>query len=90
MDEAGQHVIDATAKVVFAASCEAKTNMSQKNCLLASCGDTAAKQLDAFDPSDMRVGADVTAKIACGKRSVLRSWFSDVFDFAHRNVLFYF
>ena len=41
-------------------------------------------------PSNLRSGADVTAKIACGRRSVLRSWFSDVFDFVHRNVLFYF
>ncbi|KAA1258495.1 periplasmic multidrug efflux lipoprotein precursor [Rubripirellula obstinata] len=45
---------------------------------------------DAFDPSMMRSGADVTAKIKCGRRSILRSWFGDVFDFVHRNVLFYF
>ncbi len=43
-----------------------------------------------FSAGDVRVGADVTAKIACDERSVLRSWFSDVFDFAHRNILFYF
>lgn len=43
-----------------------------------------------FDVQSMRSGADVTAKIACGKRSILRSWFGDVFDFVHRNVLFYF
>lgn len=43
-----------------------------------------------FDVQSMRSGADVTAKIACGKRSILRSWFGDVFDFIHRNVLFYF
>ncbi|MFK8114763.1 MAG: biotin/lipoyl-binding protein [Rubripirellula sp.] len=46
--------------------------------------------LDAFTSSEMKIGADVTAKIHCGPRSVLRSWFSDVFDFVHRNVLFYF
>ncbi len=73
MNEAGQHVIDATAKVVIGVS-----------------NDPNPDELDEFDPSDMRVGADVTARIACGKRSVLRSWFSDVFDFVHRNLLFYF
>jgi hypothetical protein len=45
---------------------------------------------DAFDSAKMRSGADVTAKIKCGRRSILRSWFGDVFDFVHRNVLFYF
>ncbi len=43
-----------------------------------------------FDVQSMRSDADVTAKITCGKRSILRSWFGDVFDFVHRNVLFYF
>ncbi|TWU05708.1 efflux RND transporter periplasmic adaptor subunit [Stieleria varia] len=44
----------------------------------------------SFSADGARVGADVTAKIACGKRTVLRSWFGDVFDFVNRNVLFYF
>ncbi|TWU44534.1 HlyD family secretion protein [Rubripirellula tenax] len=47
-------------------------------------------RFDSFNASEMRSGADVTAKIACGRRSILRSWFGDVFDFVHRNVLFYF
>ncbi len=38
----------------------------------------------------VRVGSGVTAKIVCGQRSVLASWFSDVIDFAHRHVIFYF
>jgi hypothetical protein len=57
----------------------------------------AAIQMDApenvagvFDVQSMRSGADVTAKITCGQRSILRSWFGDVFDFVNRNVLFYF
>ncbi len=50
----------------------------------------AARSLMPFDRRDVRVGADVTAKIVCGKRTVLRSWFGDVFDFVDRNVLFYF
>ena len=49
-----------------------------------------SENVDPFVPSQMRVGADVTAKVACGNRSVLRSWFGDVFDFVHRNILFYF
>lgn len=53
-------------------------------------GESVRDDLDEFVPGDMRVGADVTAKIDCGKRSVLRSWFGDVFDFVHRNILFYF
>ena len=76
MDESGQHVIDATAKVLIGERHKATTGN--------------ADELDDFHPTDTRVGADVTAKITCGKRSVLRSWFSDVFDFMHRNVLFYF
>ncbi|WP_372722838.1 hypothetical protein [Novipirellula sp.] len=45
---------------------------------------------DIFDPLDVRIGADVTARVYCGHRSLLRSWFSDVFDFVNRKVLFYF
>ncbi len=45
---------------------------------------------DVFDPEDVKIGADVTARVYCGQRSVLRSWFSDVFDFINRNVMFYF
>ncbi|WP_442506353.1 efflux RND transporter periplasmic adaptor subunit [Novipirellula sp. SH528] len=44
---------------------------------------------DVFDPFDVRIGADVTARVYCGERSLLRSWFSDVFDFVNRNILFY-
>ena len=42
-----------------------------------------------FQSEQMLVGADVTAKITCGRRSVFTSWFGDVIDFAHRNILFY-
>ncbi|GAA5508904.1 HlyD family efflux transporter periplasmic adaptor subunit [Novipirellula caenicola] len=45
---------------------------------------------DVFDPQDVRIGADVTARVYCGHRTLLRSWFSDVFDFVNRNVWFYF
>ena len=44
----------------------------------------------SFKPADHRVGADVTAKINCGPRTIIASWFGDVADFVHRHVLFYF
>ena len=96
LDANGEHVIDATAMVPWL---DAKTsiddNASETNTSLAG-GVGAAGfsngdgDLDAFDPQNVRIGADVTARIACGKRSIMRSWFSDVFDFVNRNVLFYF
>ena len=46
--------------------------------------------LNEFSTNKVTVGANVTAKIACGRRSVIHSWFSDVFDFVDRNVMFYF
>lgn len=77
LNESGQHVIDATAIVAATGH-------------LASGQEELPGNFDPFHGDDARVGADVTAKIACGERSLLRSWFSDVFDFMHRNVLFYF
>lgn len=77
LNESGQHVIDATAIVADASP-------------ISSREEDFASDVDPFHGDDARVGADVTAKIACGERSLLRSWFSDVFDFMHRNVLFYF
>lgn len=77
LNESGRHVIDATAIVAAAGH-------------LASGQEELPGNFDSFHGDDARVGADVTAKIACGERSLLRSWFSDVFDFMHRNVLFYF
>ncbi|TWU34958.1 efflux RND transporter periplasmic adaptor subunit [Novipirellula artificiosorum] len=47
-------------------------------------------ETDLFDPTDVRIGADVTARVYCGRRSLLASWFSDAIDFVDRNVVFYF
>jgi multidrug efflux pump subunit AcrA (membrane-fusion protein) len=47
------------------------------------------QKLQSFDHRDTRVGVEATAKIACGQRSILSSWFGDVADFFHRNVWFY-
>ncbi|MDA8745995.1 biotin/lipoyl-binding protein [Rubripirellula amarantea] len=75
LDTTGNRIIDAEAVVHF----DDLTNPTSD----ASSGAP-------FDATMMRAGADVTAKIACGERSLLRSWFSDVFDFVHRNILFHF
>lgn len=48
----------------------------------------AFADVDPFDSMDVRIGADVTAKIYCGRRSLLESWFSDIIDFFYRKVLF--
>ena len=53
-------------------------------------GETLDQLGDQLDMSSLRVGADVTAKIHCGQRPLIRSWFSDVFDFVHRHILFHF
>ena len=93
MNEAGEHVIDATASVELGELLDT-SDADQHNEQIAGGGSivlsTSQGDLDPFDPNNTRVGADVTARIACGKRSVLRSWFSDVFDFANRNIMFYF
>lgn len=44
---------------------------------------------DAFGGKDARSGVETTAKISCGRRTVLSSWFGDVADFFNRNVMFY-
>jgi hypothetical protein len=43
-----------------------------------------------FGETQMRIGADVTAKIDCGQRMLIHSWFSDVVDFVNRHILFRF
>jgi multidrug efflux pump subunit AcrA (membrane-fusion protein) len=75
LDESGQYVIDVTANV---AEPDQEVGVQTDDSLLP------------FAREDVRVGADVTAKVGCGQRTILRSWFSDVFDFVDRNVLFYF
>lgn len=46
-------------------------------------------ELESFVASEIRTGVETTAKIVCGRKSALASWFGDVSDFFHRNVLFY-
>ena len=72
----GEHVIDVKALVVEPTRVTLSKSLSGK--------------FDPFHGDSVRSGADVTARIGCGRRSLLRSWFSDVFDFMHRNVFFYF
>ncbi len=51
-------------------------------------GETLDQLGEELGTTSLRVGADVTAKIHCGQRPLIRSWFSDVFDFVHRHILF--
>ncbi|NND98258.1 MAG: biotin/lipoyl-binding protein [Pirellulaceae bacterium] len=93
LDEAGQHVIDAVAQVSQDDPDQSPDASAVNQPSLASGFRPPSIGIgnpDSFDANDLRIGADVTARIACGKRSVLRSWFSDVFDFVDRNVMFYF
>ncbi|MEM6468724.1 MAG: biotin/lipoyl-binding protein [Planctomycetota bacterium] len=52
--------------------------------------DPESPKLNVFASTETRTGVRTTAKIVCGRRSVLSSWFGDVADFFHRNVFFYF
>ncbi|MCS7468782.1 efflux RND transporter periplasmic adaptor subunit [Stieleria sp. ICT_E10.1] len=45
--------------------------------------------MQTFASADAHNGVEATAKIRCGRRSILGSWFGDVADFVHRNLLFY-
>lgn len=41
------------------------------------------------DPStELKVGADVKAKVVCGKRAIGYVWFSDLFEFVQSRILF--
>ncbi|MEM0926750.1 MAG: alkaline protease, partial [Planctomycetota bacterium] len=56
----------------------------------ATIDETAiSDSLRSFIAEETRSGVEATAKIICGRRSVLSSWFGDVADFCHRNVFFY-
>ncbi|MGB7343077.1 MAG: biotin/lipoyl-binding protein [Pirellulaceae bacterium] len=102
LDETGQHVIDAVADVrtgnktqasIAKQTTEPRADQDVRPSLAGSSTIMLQSEdfvSDTFDPAAIRVGADVTARISCGKRSILRSWFSDAFDFVDRNVLFYF
>lgn len=45
--------------------------------------------LERFAKNETRLGVETTAKINCGRRSLISSWFGDVADFHNRNVAFY-
>lgn len=69
---------------------ESGTRVIDVSARVIAADDSESHPKDSFQGQRVRVDAEVTAKIACGQRSVLRSWFGDVFDFVNRNVLFYF
>lgn len=78
----------------FAGSVEGIATASRLNerglYVIDAIASVAMKGEHAFLPADHRVGADVTAKINCGPRTIVASWFGDVADFVHRHVLLYF
>ena len=46
------------------------------------------KKLVPNPASELKVGADVKAKVFCGKRAIGYVWFSDLFEFIQSRVLF--
>lgn len=48
------------------------------------------KQLVADPANELKVDADVKAKILCGKRAIGYVWFSDLFEFVQSRILFRF
>jgi hypothetical protein len=46
------------------------------------------KQLVPDPANQLKVGADVKAKILCGKRAIGYVWFSDLFEFVQSRILF--
>ena len=48
------------------------------------------KELVADPSSELKVGADVKAKIFCGRRAIGYVWFSDLFEFVQSELLFRF
>jgi multidrug efflux pump subunit AcrA (membrane-fusion protein) len=48
------------------------------------------KLLVADPANELKVGADVKAKILCGKRAIGYVWFSDLFEFVQSRILFRF
>lgn len=46
------------------------------------------KQLVADPANQLKVGADVKAKIICGRRAIGYVWFSDLFEFVQSRILF--
>ena len=66
------------------------TNVVDAEATIQLEGDAAGHiRFNQFAFSNARPGVEATAKITCGRRSALSSWFGDVADFVHRNVLFY-
>ncbi len=48
------------------------------------------KKLVADPANELKVGADVKAKILCGRRAIGYVWFSDLFEFVQSRILFRF
>ena len=53
-----------------------------------SFSQSALKQLVTDPSTELKVGADVKAKVLCGKRAIGYVWFSDLFEFVQSRILF--
>lgn len=59
-------------------------------CMRVSFAQEDLKKLVADPANDLKVGADVKAKIHCGQRAIGYVWFSDLFEFVQSRILFRF
>jgi len=46
------------------------------------------KRLVADPANELKVGADVKAKVLCGQRAIGYVWFHDLFEFVQSRILF--
>lgn len=58
--------------------------------MLVSFEQDELKKLVADPENELKVGADVKAKVFCGKRAIGYVWFSDLFEFVQSRILFRF
>lgn len=58
--------------------------------MLVAFDQEALKKLVVDPESELKVGADVKAKVFCGKRAIGYVWFSDLFEFVQSRILFRF
>ena len=79
----------ATLESIATAIRKTDANVNVVEGLASIRGDADSRAFQAFYSSQARSGVEATAKITCGRRTVLGSWFGDVADFVDRHILFH-
>lgn len=79
----------ATLDSIATAARKTEAGASVVDAIALVTGNAATGGLHPFYSSQARTGVDATAKITCGRRTFLGSWFGDVADFVDRHLLFY-